>query len=91
MTGDPSDFNILSVKSVGVTLGLGNRWQLKNGMSLGVDWFHLNIPVSVFETDADYLNSDADQQDKEDIRDVLDVLKRVPTFSFLKFQVGYTF
>lgn len=91
VTGDPSDFNILRVRSIGVTVGLGNRWQLKNGVSLGVDWFHLNIPVNVFETDADYLNSDADPEDKEDVRDALDFLKRVPTFSFLKLQVGYTF
>lgn len=90
-SGDPREYNLLSVKSFGVTFGLGNRWQLRNGLSLGVDWFHLNIPLSVFEADADYLRSNADQDDKNEIDDVLNILKRVPTFSLLKLQVGYTF
>jgi hypothetical protein len=90
-SGNPQDYNLLSVRSLGVTLGIGNRWQLKNGMSVGIDWIHLNIPVSVFKTEADYLSSDADQSDKNDIENVLDILKRVPTFALFKLQVGYTF
>ncbi len=90
-SGDPSDFNVLNVQSIGATVGLGNRWQFENGLSLGVDWFHLNVPLNVFKTKAAYLSSDADQADKNEIENVLDILKRVPTFDFLKLQIGYTF
>ncbi len=90
-SGPVSDYNILAVESLGATIGFGNRWQLKNGMSLGVDWFQLNIPLHVFKTEANYLSSNADPEDKKDIENVLDILKRVPTFSFLKLQAGYTF
>lgn len=90
-SGNPANFNILRVRSFGLTVGIGNRWQLKNGLSLGADWFHLNIPINVFRTEADYLSSDASQDDKNDIENILDILKYVPTFSFLKLQIGYTF
>lgn len=89
-TSNP-DLNLLLVESIGVTFGLGNRWQLKNGVSFGVDWFHLNMPLIVFRTEADLLKSDADKEDKNEIKNVLDLLKRVPTFAFLKFQIGYSF
>lgn len=91
ISGNSAQFELLRVESLGLTLGLGNRWQLNSGLSFGVDWFTVNIPIRVFNTDADYLSSDADQADKNDVENVFNVLKRVPTFSFLKFQVGYHF
>lgn len=89
--GDPMSYDALKVKSLGLVFGLGNLWQLKRGLSFGVDWFTINVPIHVTQLDADYLNSSADQEDKNDVKNVLDVLKRVPTFSLLNLKIGYSF
>lgn len=90
--GNVASFDLLKIRTLGLTWGLGNRWQFKNRALLGLDWFVINIPVFVLESDAEYLNaSTTDEDKKKSVRDAVKFIEHFPTFAVFKFQVGYTF
>ena len=68
---------------------LGNRWQFNNWV-IGFDWFTLYVPLIILESNTQYLDYATNQSDRETVKDVLDVIERFPTFTALKFQVGYS-
>lgn len=88
--GNASTFDVVSVETLGLTWGLGNRWQM-NKATVSFDWFVINIPVIVLESEAPFLEANATEQSKKDIRDVLDIIEGFPTFALLKFQLGFSF
>ena len=83
--------DLVKIKTLGITGGLGNRWQFKKGFTLGVDWFSLYIPLKTFMAEAPYVNSGASESGKNDVRKAIKIIKRIPTFSSLKLQLGLTF
>ncbi|MCO5142341.1 MAG: hypothetical protein M9962_04530 [Oligoflexia bacterium] len=83
--------DLITIKTLGVTFGLGNRWQLASGWVLGADWLSIYIPLKTLEAEAPYISSNASESGKNDVRDVMKVIKRVPTFAVIKFQVGMSF
>lgn len=88
--GNLSSFDVISVETLGLTWGLGNRWQINKAI-ISFDWFVINIPVVVLESEAPFLEASASESSKQDIRDVLDVIERFPTLALLKFQLGFSF
>ncbi len=83
--------DLVTVKTLGFIGGLGNRWQFGSGWTLGVDWFSMYVPIKTLEAEAPYVSSTASESGKNDVRDVMDVIKRIPTFAVFKFQVGMSF
>lgn len=78
------------VENLGVTAGLGNRWQWENGFTFGIDWARINIPV--IETAVnDKVLKQIDKGDSGDVRKVIRTLNRIPTFVLLGVNLGYTF
>ncbi len=90
-TGAVPGFDVVSVKTLGFTWGIGNRWYLNNRFLLTLDWFAVHVPIYVLESEAPYLEANASERDKDDIRDALDFIENVPTFSVVKLQLGYSF
>lgn len=90
LTGDPSSFDVISVKTLGLTWGFGNRWQWDHFL-IGLDWFTLNIPVYTIEADAPFINATSSESKKDDAQEVLDFAKRIPTLAVLKIQLGISF
>lgn len=90
---DMSDTSIDDVKvsGLGVSLGLGNRWQWKNGFILGMDWVRMSIPLFDKKVDNDALNNIEDDNDLSRVRDGLQKFKNVPTFILLGLKLGYSF
>lgn len=80
-----------SAQNLGVTGGLGNRWQWANGMTFGIDWFRVNIPVFETSVKDDVLKDVTDSGDKSDIKKVIRTFNRFPTFVLFGLNVGYTF
>ena len=88
--GNASTFDVVSVETLGITWGMGNRWQINKAI-ISFDWFVINIPVVVLESEAPFLEATASESSKEDIRDVLDIIEKFPTLAILKFQLGFSF
>jgi hypothetical protein len=83
-----SDF---SARNLGVTGGIGNRWQWNNGFTFGVDWARVNIPVAELSVDDNVLKSLGEGNDKSDVKKVIRTFNRIPTFVLLGLNLGYTF
>lgn len=83
--------DLVTLRSLGLIAGLGNRWQFEGGWTIGMDWFSIFVPVKNLEAEAPYVNSSASESGKKDVRDVMSVIQHVPTFAIFKFQVGYSF
>lgn len=79
-----------SAQNLGVTAGVANRWQWKNGVTLGVDWIRLNVPVVELSVRDDILD-DITGSDREDIKDVISTFNKIPTFVLFGLNLGYSF
>ncbi len=78
------------VENLGVTAGLGNRWQWENGFTFGIDWARINIPI--FETAvSDKVLKQIDKGDSGDVKKVIRTFNRIPTFVLLGVNLGFTF
>lgn len=79
------------VEIVGLAGGIGNRWQMDNGFTAGIDWLRFYVPLALTEVDSKILDSISQSGDDADVRKVLRRLGRLPTFVMLGINIGYTF
>lgn len=75
--------------SYGPQFGLSNRWQWRNGATLGVDWFVMYIPL-FGKTDDSALRY-VSASDRSDLDTVTSLVRNIPQFDVLKLTLGYTF
>lgn len=80
-----------SSENLGVTGGIGNRWQWSNGVTFGVDWFRMNVPVLETSVKDKVLRDVIDGGDRSDIKKVIRTFNRIPTFVLFGLNIGYTF
>jgi hypothetical protein len=80
-----------SAENLGFSGGIGNRWQWSNGLTLGIDWIRLNVPVLQTKVEDKVLDAVPGAEDRDDIKDVIRTFNRIPTFVVLGFNLGYTF
>ncbi len=78
------------LKSLGLTWGLGNRWQSKGGFVWGFDWFAIHMPLVILEENNPYVNATTDAQDREDAEDAANYFRRFPMFAVVKVQLGFS-
>lgn len=89
VSGDArNSVEVVDIKVVGASWGIGNRWNTSGKFTWGVDWLTINLPLVRFAAKTPYLDESSDKEDKEDVRDALEKLQSYPTFSILKFQLG---
>jgi hypothetical protein len=79
------------VKNLGLTSGIANRWQWKNGLTFGIEWFRMNLPVINTLYDDGILKNVSNSKDRRDVKTVMDYFNRIPTFTLLGLNLGYTF
>ncbi len=84
------NFDVVSIETMGISWGFGNRWHLKRFL-FAVDWFTINIPLVTLESEAPFLETTTSQEDKNDIRDAMDIIEKIPTLAIFKLQFGYSF
>lgn len=89
--GSVPSVELLEIQNLAVTAGLGHRWQIGDWLSLGVDWIALNIPVVNLKSETGFLDQATNQSDKDNVDKFVSVLKRFPTLTLLKLQLGVTF
>jgi hypothetical protein len=83
------DYSI-TVETVGLQLGLGNRWTYKR-LLLGVDWLVLNIPVIASRTSSPALDQVTNADDRRRIDDAIRVMRYLPTGALAKLSLGFAF
>ena len=89
LTGDSRfSADLIDIKVMGVSWGIGNRWTTSGKFTWGVDWFSVNWPLVKLGSDTPYLDESDDKSHKEDVRDVIEFIEKYPTFSLLIIQLG---
>lgn len=83
--------DILELARVGLTFGLGNRWQTPGGFTWGVDWLVVHVPITTLRTRSPFLDATGDERYRGQVDNVLRLFRGVPTVSALKIQLGYSF
>lgn len=85
------DLGEFEVKNVGLATGFANRWQWKSGMTFGIEWFRMNIPLRNTKYNDGVLKKVPSANDRDDVKKVMDYFNRIPTFTILGLNIGYTF
>ncbi len=86
-----SSVDIINIRTLGFTWGVGNRWQTANGVVWGFDWFTINIPLHTVESESPFLSATTKDSDRDKVDDLITIFRHLPTFSILKAQLGYSF
>lgn len=79
------------VESLGVILGIGNRWVFKKHYSIGVDWISWGQPLITMRKEANFLTQTNNVSDRDDVGTVLNVVNYFPRLAALKVQFGFLF
>jgi hypothetical protein len=82
---------VLEIETVGVSLGVANRWQYENGIALSIEWFGWAQPLLVTKKDTAFIDAVSDSDDKKNIDKAVGVISYFPRLSFCKLQLGYAF
>lgn len=86
-----SEVDLLQIEMAGLTFGLGNHWQFKNGAVLGVDWLMVNLPLWTISQKHPFLDASSNQEYVDDVKSALKVFRHIPTLALLRIQAGYSF
>lgn len=86
-----SEAELFKVSNLSLVWGLGNRWQLSNGFTFGADWFGLHIPVAALEGNTSYIDLTTDDDNRDDLKLVRNLIEKIPRLVVLKFQLGMSF
>ena len=86
-----SNVNNVELAMAGLTWGFGNRWQPREGYIFGIDWLVLNIPFSTIQQRIPFFKQSQSQDSRDNVKDALNWLKKIPSAGVLKFQIGITF
>lgn len=79
----------LELESNGLALAFGNRWQTRWGLTYGVDWLRINFPLNDGKVKQRFVELSEESQEKVDR--AFKILKRLPSFSVVGVNIGYTF
>ena len=89
--GSVPPVTVWKLESIGPQLGLGNRWQWTSGVTFGVDWFLMYLPVFNKKVDDRAFDYVTNQNDRDDLDNVSRIINNIPQFDVLRFHLGYTF
>lgn len=89
--GSYPSIDLMEIQSVGLHVGLGSRWKIKDNIILGVDWFAWSQPVIEIKRSAEFLSYAGDQNDKDNVEKALKLLQYLPRWTVLKLQLGISF
>lgn len=89
--GTDLDYTLMTLETLGVSWGVGNRWQLRNGLTLGGDWFQLHVPLLTLREKTDFIQATSDGDDRDDAKYLVRLVKYFPRVVLLKLQIGFAF
>lgn len=83
--------DVLTVQSLGMTVGVGHRWALGKNFSFGVDWFSWAQPLVLLKKEAPFVDATTNPDYKDDIDTALKVIGYFPRWAAFKMYLGYSF
>lgn len=89
--GSYPSLDLLTIKSLGFNVGIGNRWNFKNRFILSIDWISWSQPLIMTQRDIPYLDYATNQSDKDDVDSATKLIAYLPRLTLLKLQIGYLF
>lgn len=89
--GNYPSADLVNLTSLGAYIGLGNRWVFKNGFTVGVDWFSYSQPIFLLKNQSAFLDYASNQNDKDNVSTLINLLSGFPRFAALKVQMGFLF
>lgn len=84
-------YELLEVKTLGVQVGFGNRWQSPNGFTWDVNWLSLHMPVILISEHADFLGRTGSATLRREVSGAMKDFRHLPTFAVAKVQMGFSF
>lgn len=86
-----ANVDVLNLESLGVNVGVGNRWAVTEHISFGVDWIELYQPLVETKRETGFVDKTNDNSDRDAVEDALDYITKFPRFTFFKVSLGATF
>jgi hypothetical protein len=83
--------NLLSIETIGLGFGVGNRWMAWSNFSYGVDWIGVSQPVFLLKKETSIIADHKDSKEARDIDRSLDIIRFTPRIQLLKIQAGFMF
>ncbi len=89
--GNYPSIDLVSLKSLGVNIGLGNRWTFEHDITLGVDWISWAQPLITINKNSAFLDYATDASDRDNVKKALSIVQYFPRWTILKLQIGILF
>jgi hypothetical protein len=84
-------YDIIELSTLGVQLGVGNRWFLDNGMEIGVDWIQVAMPLIRTYEYSPFTDLTSDRHKSTQVSDAISRMRDNPRFAVAKIQFGISF
>jgi hypothetical protein len=81
----------ISVTTLGAGVGIGNRWILDSGLTIGFDWFSYMQPLTTLTSKTATFDRITNESARNTAKDVFSIMNYFPRFSVLKFGLGWSF
>lgn len=85
------EFDDIEINTLGVMWGVGNRWNWDSGLSMGFDWLKVFMPLMSLNKDTGFLDNATSGDSKDEVKRLVDVVGKIPTFTLAHFEIGYRF
>ena len=89
--GSSAFFEMMRERSIGIIVGVGNRWTFPKGFTVGVDWISYAQPLFVVEQNSSIINRIQDQSAKDTLQKAFQASLYFPRFAFFKVGLGWSF
>lgn len=89
-SGYPS-LDLIGVQSVGLNLGIGNRWTFKHNITFGIDWISWAQPLQIISIKSTFLDYATNGKDRGAVDNAISLVSYMPHFAVLKLQLGILF
>jgi hypothetical protein len=86
-----SKSTLLRMDTLGINTGIGNRWSLWKGFTIGSDWVGISQPLLTVKKNFSILDYATNQTERDRIESALKIAMFFPRLYLLKIQVGFTF
>lgn len=80
----------IDVITYGLGVGIGNRWQLENGLTIGIDWIRVNQPLGAYSVNEQILST-LSEENKDDVKRTGRLFRTAPAITYFGLNVGYSF
>jgi len=90
-SGNPEDYELLKLTTMGLSTGLGHRWVWPSGFTLAVDWLQVHVPLTTLTENAPFRDATTDPDRRKEADDLIRYVKNFPRIAALKLQLGISF